>query len=121
MPPITEAQTIECFHLAFLQVLLRRMNPGNVAVKGGANLRYFFDSHRYSEDIDFDVVAGEAWKLSEVVDETIEGPALSGILRTTGIRVAHTNKQKQTSTTQRWKLLLATPAIKQPVSTKIEF
>ena len=84
-------------------------------------LRYFFNSHRYSEDIDFDVVAGEAWKLSDVVDETIEGPALSGILRTIGIRVAHTNKQKQTSTTQRWKLLLATPAIKQPVSTKIEF
>lgn len=45
---LTDAQIIEFFHLAFLQVLQARLNQTRYVVKGGANLRYFFESLRYS-------------------------------------------------------------------------
>jgi hypothetical protein len=49
-------QVIELFHLAFLQVLQARLDQSRYVLKGGANLRYFFDSVRYSEDIDLDLL-----------------------------------------------------------------
>lgn len=118
---MTEAQTIECFHLAFLQVLSSRLNQRHYVVKGGANLRYFFNSHRYSEDIDFDAVGEEGWKLEEKVDEALGAPAVAALLRSAGVTVAQVTKPKQTDTTQRWKVLLATPTRDEPISTRIEF
>jgi len=88
------------------QVLFARLNPRSVAVKGGANLRYFFDSHRYSDDIAVDVVSGEEWKLFDQVDRAIASPALSLLLRATGVSVEQSSPHKQSGTTQRWKLSL---------------
>jgi hypothetical protein len=51
MPELRDAQVVELFHLAFLQVLQARLDQARYVLKGGANLRYFFDSVRYSEDI----------------------------------------------------------------------
>lgn len=118
---MTEAQIIECFHLAFLQVLSSRLNRRHYVLKGGANLRYFFNSHRYSEDIDLDAVDEEPWKLTEKVDETLVAPAVTVLLRSAGITVAKVAKPKQTDTTQRWKVQLATPSRNEPIATKIEF
>ena len=56
MPEVRDAQVIELFHLAFLQVLQARLDQSRYVLKGGANLRYFFDSVRYSEDIDLDLL-----------------------------------------------------------------
>ena len=53
---LSDAQLIEAFHLAFLQVLQARVQQEHYVLKGGANLRYFFDSVRYSEDIDLDAI-----------------------------------------------------------------
>jgi hypothetical protein len=121
MPPSTQAELIECFHLAFLTALTQRVDPASIALKGGANLRYFFNSVRYSEDIDFDVVSGAAWKLREQVGAVLGSPALLLLLRSSQISIAQVNESKQTETTQRWKLLLASPASPRPISTKIEF
>lgn len=55
------AHTIECFHLGFLAVLRTRLDEGRYILKGGANLRYFFASVRYSEDIDLDVSRVAGW------------------------------------------------------------
>lgn len=118
---MTDAQTIERFHLAFLQVLSSRLNQRHYVVKGGANLRYFFNSHRYSEDIDFDAVDEEGWKLEEKVDEVLAAPAIAVLLRTAAMTVKQVAKPKQTDTTQRWKVLLTTPSRDEPISTKIEF
>jgi predicted nucleotidyltransferase component of viral defense system len=60
MPSKTDAQTIESFHLLFLQVLTASRQDWFV-LKGGANIRYFFGSNRYSNDIDLDIVEREAW------------------------------------------------------------
>jgi hypothetical protein len=121
MPNLPHAQAIECFHLAFLNVLPSHVRRENYVVKGGANLRYFYRSHRYSEDIDFDAVLGEGWKLSEQVDGALAAKALELLLRGYDIGVANINKAKQTETTRRWKLLLSAPGHDDPISTKVEF
>lgn len=56
MPDLTRAQRIELFHLAFLEMLSKRLDLSRYVLKGGANLRYFFGSVRYSEDIDIDLL-----------------------------------------------------------------
>ena len=121
MAELTHVQTIEGFHLAFIQVLSSRFNQRHYVLKGGANLRYFFNSHRYSEDIDFDAVLEEVWRLEEKVDEVLDSPAVASLLRSAGVTVAHVAKPKQTGTTQRWKVLLAASGRDEAVSTKIEF
>jgi predicted nucleotidyltransferase component of viral defense system len=117
---LAQAQAIECFHLAFVQTLTRRLNQQLYVLKGGANLRYFFDSHRYSEDIDFDAVK-EPWKLTEGVDDVLASPTIAALLRTTGVSLARVAKPKQTETTQRWKVMLAVAGREEQFSTRIEF
>jgi predicted nucleotidyltransferase component of viral defense system len=121
MADLTHAQAIECFHLAFLNVLPSHVRRENYVVKGGANLRYFYRSHRYSEDMDFDAVLGEGWKLTEQVDAALTSAALTTQLRRYSIRVENVNNSKQTQTTRKWKLLLAAPGRSQLISTKVEF
>ncbi len=118
---LTQAQTIECFHLAFIQALTSRFDQRHYVLKGGANLRYFFNSHRYSEDIDFDAVTEEVWKLEAKVDEALGSPAVTALLRSAGVTIARVAKPKQTDTTQRWKVLLAVSDREEEISTKIEF
>ena len=48
---------VELFHLLFLDQLGRKLDKRFYALKGGANLRFFARSLRYSEDIDLDTVA----------------------------------------------------------------
>ena len=121
MPLLRDAQIIEHFHLALLQVLQARLDQASYIVKGGANLRYFFDSVRYSEDIDFDVRRIEASALADKVDEILASPAIRTVLRSGGLEVKEVTKPKQTETTQRWKVALAVAGRSEPVRTKIEF
>jgi len=117
----TDAQVIEFFHLAFLQLLQARLDQARYVLKGGANLRYFFDSLRYSEDIDLDAVSIEPWKLEQKIDEVLTAPAIRLLLRSSGLGVEKVTKPKQTETTQRWKPLIAVAGRRLPVRTKIEF
>lgn len=121
MHSLTQVQAIECFHLAFIQVLSARLDQRNYVLKGGANLRYFFNSHRYSEDIDFDALIEEVWKLEEKVDEVLDSSAVTSLLRSKGVTVERVTKAKLTETTQRWKVLLAVSGRDGTISTKIEF
>lgn len=121
MPQLSKTQVIELFHLAFLQVLQARMDQARYVLKGGANLRYFFDSVRYSEDIDLDISGVEPWMLTEKVDDVLDSRPMEYILRSSGLEVAGFTKPKQTETTQRWKVSIKTPQSSDPVRTKIEF
>ena len=118
---LTHAQVIECFHLALLQVLPRHLKRDDYVVKGGANLRYFYKSVRYSEDIDFDAVRDEAWQLEEKVGAAINSSALTVLLRAKDVRIASLSTSKQTDTTQRWKLLLEERGREGAISTRVEF
>jgi len=117
------AQIIELFHIAFLDVLAKRLNQSRYVLKGGANLRYFFDSVRYSEDIDLDLLGATPWSLAEKVDGVLASAPLTAILRVPGIAVAECSKPKQTETTRRWKLGLTVEGRDEDdlVRTKIEF
>jgi hypothetical protein len=121
MGPLSNAQIIELFHVAFLDVLSRRLDPARYVLKGGANLRYFFESLRYSEDIDLDMNGVEPWRLEEKVDGVLGSGPMRAILRVGGLAVAEFSKPKQTETTRRWKVALEVSGRSEPVRTKIEF
>ncbi|MBU1671282.1 MAG: nucleotidyl transferase AbiEii/AbiGii toxin family protein [Actinobacteria bacterium] len=118
---LTEAEVIEYFHLVFLQVLSTRLDQSHYVLKGGVNLRYFFGSYRYSEDIDLDAIRIERWSLETRVDKVLDSPAMQMLLRSEGLAFERVTKPKQTETTQRWKLLITTNGRKKTVHTKIEF
>lgn len=121
--PLNHAQVIECFHLGFLAVLRTRLDESRYVLKGGANLRYFFDSHRYSEDIDLDAASGPDWRFADQVDKTLASDTLTRVLRSSEIVVAPDDitKTKQTDTTRRWRVFLTAAGHREKVRTKIEF
>jgi len=121
MPELHDAQVIELFHLAFLQVLQARLDQARYVLKGGANLRYFFGSVRYSEGIDLDADQIEPWALTEKLDGILASPTIDAVLRSGGLTVEHFTKPKQTETTQRWKVAIAVSGRRETVRTKIEF
>ena len=118
---LPDAQVIEFFHLAFLHVLQARLDQSRYVLKGGANLRYFFGSVRYSEDIDLDAVGIEPWKLEAKIDEVLASPAIGVLLRSGGLALDQVTKPKQTATTQRWKPIVTVAGRRSQVRTKIEF
>ncbi len=121
--PLSIAQRTECFHLAFLQVLTASPGGRRHILKGGTNLRYFFDSVRYSEDIDFDTIfdPSEGWRLEEKVDSILTGRALPVLLRSHGLSIETFSKPKQTGTTRRWKVRLRGADTQTGFGTKVEF
>jgi len=122
---LTVAQNIEAFHLSFLSVLRTKVDERGYVLKGGANLRYFFDSVRYSEDIDFDLDLDEdrSWRFVEAVTEVLASPALKRLLAVPGIAIDHdtTALKKDTKTTKRWRAFFAAPGHDERLRTKIEF
>lgn len=117
----SHAQLSELFHIAFLDVLSTRLELGRYVLKGGANLRYFFGSVRYSEDIDLDLVNGMPWSLESKVDGVLESGAMQALLRASGLTVGTFAKPKQTDTTRRWKIAIEVAGRSEPVRTKVEF
>jgi hypothetical protein len=118
---LSDVQVVELFHVSFLEALSRRLDPSRYVLKGGANLRYFFDSVRYSEDMDLDLLGVPAWSLERKVDALLEKGPLGVLLRPAGVAVAEFSKPKQTDTTQRWKIGLEAPGRRAPIRTKVEF
>lgn len=118
-----QLQTREIFHLEFLRHMARKVKHDNYALKGGTNLRFFFKSLRYSEDMDLDVKGIGVSLLKETVMKILQSPSFLDMLRPFGIeRVTPPNisKAKQTETTQRFKVHLISVAGEE-LFTKIEF
>lgn len=113
----------EVFHLLFLKQLFSISDPTLYALKGGVNLRFFFQSPRYSEDMDLDAFGGSVQTLKKNGYKILEDKAFRRALQVFGIRDLDINdptKAKQTSTTQRFRLRLVTESgIALP--TKVEF
>jgi len=114
-------QIVEQFHLLFLEQLARKLSKDYYAVKGGCNLRFFFQSIRYSEDLDIDVKTIAKGTLQKKVYAILTSQALKNILTVRGIEIANISEPKQTQTTQRWKLALKASNHTLPIQTKIEF
>ena len=119
----TDTQIREVFHFYFLDRLLKLSDPGLYILKGGVNLRFFFRSPRYSEDMDIDVLAGSVQTLRKNGYKILNDGAFQRSLRSFDIADIEINepaKAKQTETTQRFRFGLITPAGHR-LPTKVEF
>ena len=116
----SDRQIVELFHLHFVRLLCAGADRGRFGIKGGCNLRFFFESVRYSEDIGFDVAGMPVHTLKERVNRVLGGPALAMPLRSRGISIAAVTAPNKTETTQRWKVGLSIGATL-PLHTKLEF
>ncbi len=116
-------QLREIFHLEFLRWLAFRTRAESYALKGGCNMRFFFNSIRYSEDMDLDTKAISVEFLKEVVMGILNSSSFQSNLNSFGIEKVvppDITRAKQTQTTQRFKIHLLTFA-GEDLYTKVEF
>ncbi|MEY2487774.1 MAG: Nucleotidyl transferase AbiEii toxin, Type system [Verrucomicrobiota bacterium] len=97
------------------------MDKNLYALKGGCNLRFFWKSIRYSEDIDFDVRTIGRETLRKNVNHILNAPGFRQILRSSKLEITQRTEPKQTDTTQRWKVHLLIEGTSTDLPTKIEF
>jgi predicted nucleotidyltransferase component of viral defense system len=119
----TTLQIRELFHLEFLRWLNRKIKAEFYALKGGTNLRFFFKSFRYSEDMDLDVRTIPVERLKGIVMEILNARAFTDNLRAFNVAqviAPNISKAKQTQTTQRFKIHLITYS-GEDLFTKVEF
>ncbi|MDO8734285.1 MAG: nucleotidyl transferase AbiEii/AbiGii toxin family protein [Elusimicrobiota bacterium] len=119
----TGLQIREIFHIEFLRAFARKFKPAFYALKGGVNMRLYFKSIRYSEDMDLDVNTVDIITLRDAVMKIITSVYFTNELKPFGIeeiRPPDIKKAKQTSTTQRFKIHLITHG-NEDLFTKIEF
>jgi len=116
-------QLREIFHFCFLESLLRIADAKQFVLKGGVNLRFFFHSPRYSEDMDIDVLAGGVSTLKKNGYRVLGDSTFRRTLRTYGIAdiaINDPDKAKHTQTTQRFRVQLIT-ASGEKLPGKVEF
>jgi hypothetical protein len=113
------AKLVELLHLALLQVMPSHLPVSDYAVKGGANLRLFYDSRRRSQDIDFDYLGSRFEAVEAGLDAALASRAFRDLLRVAGVKMSEPTKPKQTDTTRRWKFFVEGPDAR--LNTKIEF
>lgn len=116
-------QLREIFHLEFLRWLGRKVKAEFYVLKGGANLRFFFNSFRYSEDMDIDVYDIKVSVLQEIVMKILQSVSFCENIQPFEIKKVippNITKAKQTETTQRFKIHLIT-FTGEDIFTKIEF
>lgn len=121
--PYNSLQLREIFHLEFLRWLTRKITPKHYAVKGGVNMRFFFNSFRYSEDMDLDVSGIKVDILKQAVMNILHSPSFQDTFKPFGVdRIEPPDivRAKQAETTQRFKVHLLT-AGGDDISTKVEF
>ncbi len=112
---------VELFHLLFLRQFERQIDSQLYAIKGGCNLRFFFNSCRYSEDLDIDIQTINPETLEAKVNKILSDRPLASMLATYGVASTTFTTPKQTQTTQRWKVSLHLDNSTLPLPTKIEF
>lgn len=113
------SQYIEQFHLLFLDQLGRKIDQRLYALKGGCNLRFYFKSMRYSEDLDLDVQTMRKDTLLKNVQTILESKTFTTLLQLRDIVIKDITEPTQTETTQRWKITLNIATGQ--THTKIEF
>lgn len=114
-------QSIELFHLLFLHQLGRKVDKKLYALKGGCNMRFYFKSIRYSEDMDIDIQIVNKDTLFKNVNNFLRSAPFNNILQAQGMEILNISTPKQTPTTQRWKIELKSKNTALPLHTKVEF
>ena len=85
--PLSPRQARDVLHLALLEELAAKLGTEHWSVKGGVNLRAYFGSVRYSEDIDLDVAPFKRQAVKKHLRETLKpGGRFARRLREYGIQ-----------------------------------
>jgi hypothetical protein len=103
--PLSPVAAREVVHLLVLQALMGIRRGNDVTVKGGVNLRLFFGSARYSEDMDLDGTTQAGDAIRAVIHGIFDDRALIRRLQTCGVRELDPGEgpNKDTGTTFRYK------------------
>ena len=114
-------QIREFFHLVFLRAFSKHFAGRMYALKGGICLRFFYNSVRFSEDMDFDISQRiPIDTLSRNINNLLKSPGITSSLISSGVTKIHSKEVKKTNTTQRWKVKLIM-SDNTELSTKVEF
>src|SRR5260370_28889925 len=103
---LTDLEAREALHVLLLSKLSQELRPDAFVLKGGVNLRLFFDSPRYLEDIDLDMDPSAKDAIVRAISVLLASRWLATQLESLGIeRVDFGGKPaKHTDTTLRFKL-----------------
>lgn len=121
MQKLNPKQYVELFHLLFIAQLNIKLDKELYVIKGGCNMRFFFSSIRYSEDLDIDVRIIAKETLSNKINGIFRSTPFRRILLAKKIKLINISEPKQIEATQRWKIALEIPSYALPIRTKIEF
>lgn len=111
---------IEEFHLEFLEAASARLPIAEFVIKGGVNIRFFFGSHRRSNEIDLDYQGDRFAAFGARVGQLLVSDTLVTLLAARQITLSDVRPHKQTDAVRRWKLSLADADVAD-ASSKIEF
>src|SRR5678809_1121292 len=89
-------QYVELFHLLFLSQLGRKLDKKLYTIKGGCNMRFYFNSIRYSEDIDIDIQTINKETLHKNVNQILSSTPFKHILQAHDMEILTTSAAKQT-------------------------
>ncbi len=118
---LTPREAREAFHVILLDELGTRLEHDLWTVKGGVNLRVFFDSVRYSEDIDLDVLPIKRQAVRNQLRQILKSEQLMRRLRSIGIQDLRRGEKeisKDTETTLRFNRQVVVGGV--PHSTTVE-
>jgi predicted nucleotidyltransferase component of viral defense system len=109
---LTDIEAREALHVLVLEKLAEEVRSDLFVVKGGMNVRLFFGSVRYSEDMDLDVEAAGRACVVRSIGKTLSSPWLQARLRAVGLTgVEYSGRpSKNTDTTYRVKLKVVNSA-----------
>jgi hypothetical protein len=121
---VNDREAREAFHSLLLAQLRSSVSPALWRVKGGVNLRLFFGSIRYSEDIDLDAEPKARQAMRSAIRAVMQDIAFRRQLASLGIRDVLTNDRpaKDTETTLRFKLrLVVGGGVELPTKVEVSF
>lgn len=122
--PLTPVTAREVAHLLILQELAKVGGGEAIALKGGVNLRLFFGSARYSEDMDLDGVPASSQAIRSTIMGIFRDRSFGKRLRELGIRGLDPGQgaNKDTETTFRYKFGVVLPGdIRHPTKVEVSF
>lgn len=124
MPTLSPVAARELVHLLILRELVGVRGRSGVTAKGGANLRLFFGSIRYSEDMDLDGSAQASAAIRHCLKGMFEDSEFTRRLQRFGIRGLDPGEgpNKDTETTFRYKFgVIVGGGVRYPTKVAVSF
>lgn len=124
MPSLSPVAARELVHLLILRELVGVRRGGGVTAKGGVNLRLFFGSVRYSEDMDLDGTVDGSAAIRNCLKGLFDDREFTRRLQRFGIRGLDLGEgpNKDTETTFRYKFgVIAAGGVRYPTKVEVSF